>query len=93
MKGTGKVYICIFDGKGCARGERASEDNKRITGTTDYDNKTDAFSMRTSKFHDGTSKHHLKTSKHHLQTSAHAMATTKKGAARLKLDHVSGLRM
>ena len=86
MKGTGKVYICIFDGKGCARGERGSEDNKRITGTTDYDNKTDAFSMKSSK-------HHLKTSKHHLQTSAHAMGTSKKGAARLKLDHVSGLRM
>ena len=72
MKGTGKVYICIFDGKGGARGERASEDNKRITGTTDYDNKTDAFSMETSKFHLGTSKN---------------------GAVRLKLDHVSGLRM
>jgi hypothetical protein len=51
VKGTGKVYICIFDGPGLPRGERSTIDNKRITGTTDYDNGTDAFTMETSKAH------------------------------------------
>jgi hypothetical protein len=86
VKGNGKIYICIFDGKGLPRGGRSIIHNKRRTGTTAYDNGTSAYDNGTDAFTMGTDAFTM-------GTDALTMGTSKKGAARLKLDHVGGLRM
>jgi hypothetical protein len=77
VKGKGRAYICIFNGKG--RGQRSSKGDLHLTNTGAYSMKSDALSMKSGAFSLGTDKY--------------SMGTSPKVKARVELDHVNDLQI